>query len=293
MRARGIAAAAAGLVAVFSSGACGSSPGSPGQARKPAGITAPAPVSKDATTGLGNNCSAGYVTFTFDGGPRLPDHGGDTPLVISTLLKLGLKAVFFVIGKAVVAEPGLIREEARDGFSVQNHTWDHHDFTGRSAGTKPLTLAQVRTELSRGADAIVAAGAPRPTLYRPPFDDVTTADNAVAESLGERIVLSYGDPKSKIIDSEDWKHIPAQQIAYDVIHGYWNDQGNWVPGLRAGSIIGYHDGIGGNVPVNAAASLQPIVDFMNAHHLCSTTSVPNPADGGVFLPNGGFPKRAK
>jgi hypothetical protein len=146
----------------------------------------------------------------------------------------------------------------------------------------------VRWVIQAGANAIVAAGAPRPTLYRPPFDDVTPADNRVAKSLGERIVLSYGDPASKIIDSGDWTHLSAKQIAHNVIHGYKNEQGNWIPGLRSGSIIGYHDGIPGSAPNNAAYSLQPIVNYMNAHHMCSTTAVPNPADGGVFQANGGF-----
>jgi peptidoglycan-N-acetylglucosamine deacetylase len=264
--------------------ACGST-----EASAPVTPVAPAnPVAANAVTPLHNDCSAGYVTFTFDGGPRLPSQYGDTPLIIGTLLKLHLKAVFFVIGKSVVENPDIVREEVRDGFSVQNHTWDHADFTGRSAGTKPLSLSQVRRELQRGAQAIVAAGAPAPTLYRPPFDDVTAADNAVAKSLGERIVLSYGDPASRIIDSGDWTHISAKQITHNVIYGSKNEQGNWIPGIRAGSIIGYHDGIPGNAPSNAAYSLQPIVNYMNAHHLCSTTSVPNPADGGVFLPNGGF-----
>ena len=247
------------------------------------------PVAANAVRPLDNNCSGGYVTFTWDGGPKLADQQGDTPLVLGTLQKLHLKAVFFVIGTAVVTEPQIVREEVKDGDSVQNHTWDHGDLTGQSTHAKPMTAAQVRSELVRGANAITAAGAPKPTLWRPPFDDVTLADNAIATSLGERIVLSYGDPASKIIDSGDWTGLSGAQIAHNVIHGSYNEQHNWVPGLQAGSIIGYHDGIPGKAPVNAADSLQPIVDHMNAEHLCSTINVPNPADGGVFLPNGGFP----
>ena len=245
-------------------------------------------VAANAVRPLDSNCSGGYITLTFDGGPKLADQQGNTPLVLGTLQKLRLKAVFFVIGTAVVTEPQIIREEVADGDLVENHLWNHEDLTGQSTHAKPLTPAQVKTAFVKGADAIMAAGAPKPVLWRPPFDDVTLADNAIAASLGERIVLSYGDPASKIIDSGDWTGLTGPQIARNVINGSKNEQGNWVPGLQNGSIIGYHDGIPGNAPAAAAESLQPIVDDMNARHLCSTTNVPNPADGGVFLPNGGF-----
>jgi peptidoglycan/xylan/chitin deacetylase (PgdA/CDA1 family) len=237
----------------------------------------------NAATPLDNNCSGGYVVLTFDGGPVTEAQGGGTPLVLATLQKLHLKAVFFVIGTAVIQNPEIVRQEIKDGDSVQNHTWDHGDFTGHSTKNgKPMSLAQVKSELQRGAAAIVKAGAPAPTLYRPPFDDVTTADDAVAKSLGERIVLSIGDPASHISDSQDWKQkFTGAQIAYNVIHGF-NDEGEQVAGLQNGTIIGYHDGLAPAVSTPAAYSLQPIVTYMNAHHLCSTTTVPNPADGGIF-----------
>ena len=99
----------------------------------------------------------------------------------------------------------MIQQEVKDGDLVENHLWDHEDLTGQSSGAKPVTLAQAHDYLARGAQAIVKAGAPVPTLWRPPFDDVTPAYNAVAASLNERVVLSYGLPGSGIIDSQDWK----------------------------------------------------------------------------------------
>jgi peptidoglycan/xylan/chitin deacetylase (PgdA/CDA1 family) len=247
------------------------------------------PPAANAVRPLNNNCSGGYVTFTFDDGPKvLPQ--GDTPLVISTLVKLHLTAVFFVQGTTDPPQTPskrnfLIREEVRDGFSVQNHTWDHADWTGQTMHTTPLTLAQVKSELERGAKFIISEGAPAPYLYRPPFDDVTPAKNAVAASLGERLVMSYGEPGHGIIDSQDWRRmLTGDQIAYNVIHGYKDEAGNWVPGLQNGSVIGYHDSMSGTVVPSAAESLQPIVDYMNAHHLCSTNTVRPDATGGV-VPN--------
>ena len=42
---------------------------------------------------------------------------------------------------------------------VGNHTWSHPSLTGKSTGTRPLTQAQVREQLSRANAAIVMAGA--------------------------------------------------------------------------------------------------------------------------------------
>ena len=232
------------------------------------------------------NCSNGYVVFTWDGGPLAPPLGG-TPLVLSTLEGLHANGVFFVLGTAAAKNPQMIRQEVKDGDVVGNHLWDHEDLTGQSTGAKPVTLAQAHDYLTRGAQAIVKAGAPVPTLWRPPFDDVTPAYNQVAASLNERIVLSYGLPGSGIVDSQDWrKKFTGAQIAWNVIHGSVNESGILIPGLDSHTqrtyVIGYHDGLGGKVSTPAAQSLQPIVRYMNLNHMCGTTNVPNPADGGVF-----------
>lgn len=232
------------------------------------------------------NCSGGYVVFTFDGGPLKPP-AGNTPLILSTLEALHVQGVFFVVGTEATENPALIRQEVKDGDLVENHTWGHEDFTGQSAGARPLTRAQVKTALAEGAAAIVKAGAPVPTLYRPPFDDVTRADNAVAASLHERIVMSYGNPGTGIIDSQDWREkFTGAQIAYNTIHGFTDESGDHIPGLDSKTvktyIIGYHDGLDAKVSTPAAQSLQPIATYMNAHSMCGTTNVPDPADGGVF-----------
>ncbi len=235
------------------------------------------------------SCSGGKVVFTFDGGPLSPPAGG-TPLVLSTLRELHATGVFFVLGTAATQNPQLIRQEVADGDLVENHTWDHADFTGQSAGTKPLTAAQIKSELQRGAAAIVAAGAPAPTLYRPPFDDITPADNAIAASLGERVVMSYGNPGTEIIDSQDWRaKFTGSQIAHDVIYGYTDESGTWIPGLDTSTgsmtwIIGYHDGLNATVSTPAAESLPIIVQWMNENDMCSTNTVPADATGGV-VPN--------
>jgi peptidoglycan/xylan/chitin deacetylase (PgdA/CDA1 family) len=61
------------------------------------------------------------VALTFDDGPD-PEL---TPRVLETLERRGARASFFCIGERAERHPGLVREIARAGHAVENHTWRH------------------------------------------------------------------------------------------------------------------------------------------------------------------------
>jgi peptidoglycan/xylan/chitin deacetylase (PgdA/CDA1 family) len=240
-------------------------------------------------TPLGNDASAGRVVFTFDDGPDVY-----TQALLTELKALHLRAVFFVFGWKAQAYPQIVREELTDGDLVENHTWDHPSFTGASTDTPPLPAAKIKEELIAAQQAIIAEGAPKPTLYRPPFGDITAKDNEIAASLGLRLVEPFSiTPTGQPIDSRDWTGISAAQIAHDVTLGYYVGS-RYVPGIHGGSIIGFHD----SSPASACAGEQPlcndvvsmirslpaIVAFMNRHHLGVTVDVPADGSGGV-VPN--------
>ena len=214
---------------------------------------------------LHNDASAGRVVFTFDDGPDFY-----TAQVIAELAELHLHGVFFDIGSKAAAHPELVKAEIDNGEVVGNHTWDHKSFTGKGVGVtnKPLTQDQVRAELSADDAAIVSAGAPKPTLWRPPYGAVNAAAEQTAASLGLRIVLDSG---TNIIDSNDWAGLTAAQIAARVD-----------PRLRDGTIIAFHDGL--RTAPQMIAALPLIVAYMNAHHLGATTTVRPDATGGI-VPN--------
>ena len=222
---------------------------------------------------LGNDASAGSVTFTFDDGP---DAG--TGQVIAELNALHLHGVFFVIGDKAAKHPDVLRAEMAYGEVVGNHTWDHRSFTGKGQGVgtggPPLTQAQVRSELTRTTSAITAAGVPAPTLWRPPYGAVSPADDAAARSLGLRVVLDSGN---NITDSDDWAGLTARQIAARV-----------EPRLQDGTIVAFHDGLPGGA--QAVKALPLIVAYMNARHLGETADVRPDATGGV-VPYTGPPLR--
>src|SRR3954453_11074086 len=76
---------------------------------------------------VANDCSAGYVEFTFDDGPDV-----NTPQVLTALQNLNLRATFFVLGSKLANNPGnvaTLADELAAGFSVQNHTFDHSSWT--------------------------------------------------------------------------------------------------------------------------------------------------------------------
>jgi peptidoglycan/xylan/chitin deacetylase (PgdA/CDA1 family) len=64
------------------------------------------------------------IALTFDDGPNPVN----TPLVLETLKKFGVKATFFVLGQNVKRYPDLIKKIIADGHNIANHTWSHNVF---------------------------------------------------------------------------------------------------------------------------------------------------------------------
>ena len=97
------------------------------------------------------------VYLTFDDGPSRY-----TQQVLDILNRYEAKATFFVLGANVVDNPSLVRAAARDGMSIQNHTWDHPDLTTRSND-------EIRSQIRRTDNAIRDAGGGNSTCVRPPY----------------------------------------------------------------------------------------------------------------------------
>jgi peptidoglycan/xylan/chitin deacetylase (PgdA/CDA1 family) len=236
-----------------------------------------APAKGEPARPINNDCSAGHVAFTFDDGPGIHSRA-----ILDKLGALHLKATFFVIGKNITTggpkAAKLLRDEAAAGDSVQNHSWDHPSYTGESTHKAPLTDAQIAQQLEEGSKAVVAAGLPRPALYRPPYGDIDDRGDDVARSLGYRLVSPWGVTGTNVVDSKDWSGASVDQIVANVIHGYTSD-GYHIEGIKDQTIVTMHDG-GYADTLNSIAALQPIVDYMNTRHLCSTTTIRDDATGG-------------
>jgi len=112
------------------------------------------------------------VALTFDDGPD-PTY---TPDVLRILRRFRANATFFAVGVNALAHPDLIQACLKAGHEIGNHTLDHDDLSR-------LDRTGVAAQLRGGADAITAAGAPRPRLFRPPKgrSDAIVAEFAEAQ----------------------------------------------------------------------------------------------------------------
>lgn len=100
----------------------------------------------------------GEVGLTFDDGPD-PEV---TPRVLDMLDRHDARASFFCIGRRVERWPELVREIARRGHRVENHTYSH-----------PWQLSlcgprRIADEIDRAEEAIVRVTGRRPRLVRTP-----------------------------------------------------------------------------------------------------------------------------
>src|SRR5215210_2246286 len=102
----------------------------------------------------------GRIALTFDDGP----YRQTTPLILDSLRRHHLKATFFVIGRQVKKNPGLLRRIVKEGHTVGNHTYDHADLSD-------LSPKRMRLELQGTQKAVdEALGYHYPMeLMRPPY----------------------------------------------------------------------------------------------------------------------------
>ena len=99
------------------------------------------------------------IALTFDDGPD-PEV---TPRLLDLLDELGCSASFFCIGDRVRAHPGLVREIARRGHAVENHSMTH----GPTFALQ--TLAGYRREVQLAQAAIAETVGSEARFFRAPM----------------------------------------------------------------------------------------------------------------------------
>jgi peptidoglycan/xylan/chitin deacetylase (PgdA/CDA1 family) len=137
------------------------------------------------------------VALTFDGGSS----DAAVASVLSTLAGEGVRATVFLTGDFARRYPAQVRRIAAAGHVIGNHS-DRH-------GAYPdLTDAQIRADLARARDAIVAAGGGRAAAryFRFPFGDRTPADIRAVNAAGYVTVRWT-------LDTLGWKGTPGGMSA--------------------------------------------------------------------------------
>ena len=111
------------------------------------------------------------ISLTFDDGPD-PEV---TPRVLDLLDRYQAKASFFCIGENAAAQPELVKEIARRGHSVENHSYRHHRafaFFGISRLKREVDAAQSTVASITGRAPVFFRA---PAGFRSPFLDSVLA----------------------------------------------------------------------------------------------------------------------
>jgi peptidoglycan/xylan/chitin deacetylase (PgdA/CDA1 family) len=153
------------------------------------------------------------VFLSFDDGPSEQY----TPLILSTLKEMNIKAIFFCIGHKSELNPELIKRISNEGHSIGNHTYSHKWQSSFYSNKK------IESEISCTTQILNNISGQHITLFRPPFG---ITNPSVANALKVLDMLSVGwDIRSFDTISDD-----PQKLILRISRK-----------LRSGSIILLHD----------------------------------------------------
>lgn len=168
------------------------------------------------------------IALTFDDGPS----ARFTPQILNILAAYQVRATFFLLGRHARCYPGLVRALVAQGHEIGNHTYSHPHLSG----VAPAILAQ---ELEKTTVVLRRLGVPTPSLFRPPYSELTAATTRFLARRGWKIILGN-------VDSGDWQGHSAAEIAAQVERG-----------LKNGAIVIFHDN-----NENDDADRQPTVEAL-------------------------------
>jgi peptidoglycan/xylan/chitin deacetylase (PgdA/CDA1 family) len=137
------------------------------------------------------------VCLTFDDGP----HPEVTPQVLALLERYQAKASFFCVGERARAHPEIVRDIARRGHSVENHSYRHsHAFALYS-------VSLLRREVEAAQAVVTALTGRAPQFFRAPVGFRSPLLAPVLARLGLRYVSwtrrgldTRGDQPARILE---------------------------------------------------------------------------------------------
>jgi len=171
--------------------------------------------------------NSGEVAITFDDEPN----SVATPQIMNILDAAHVHATFFVVGQALIAQPGIVRSLYNHGHLVANHSFHHDEWRWLDPRYPELQRAQLAFQKEIGAC---------PAWFRPPNGDRTPFMAHVVHRHGMRLAMWD-------VSASDGPHQSSDQIVQRVLQR-----------ARSGSIIDLRDGVDGA----SASNKQALVDAL-------------------------------
>lgn len=175
------------------------------------------------------------IALTFDDGPNPIT----TPQILDVLDRHHARGSFFLVGSRVAGQEALVRRMFYGGHEIGNHSWNHPDFT-------KLSPEQIATQIEQTQAAIMQAGVPAPSLFRPPYG---AADARVRAQVPMTFAFWNVDPL-------DWRSRDPSHAAHSMLAQ-----------ARPGAVFDLHD-----IYANTAQSLDQVIIELQKHYELVTFS---------------------
>jgi peptidoglycan/xylan/chitin deacetylase (PgdA/CDA1 family) len=164
-------------------------------------------------TFCGDRKRSKQIALTFDDGPNDPH----TLNLLDVLAKHNVHATFFLIGRYVQQRPDIVREIAKRGHVIGNHTFTH-----------PLLIfqpmARIRQEILQCGQAITDAIGEYSNLFRPPWGGRRPGVFRLVRQLGLEPIMWN-------VTGYDWNASSAEYVERKVSAN-----------IRGGDVVLLHDG---------------------------------------------------
>ncbi len=157
-----------------------------------------------------------------------------TAELLDILDRYKVKATFFLVGQWVDNYPESVKEIAKQGHDVENHSNTH-------AHMPELSLDGMSDEIVSCNEKIKALTGKCPTLFRPPYGDYN--NDVVGAVKNQNMYCIQWD-----VDSLDWKDLSAGEITERITSK-----------IQPGSIVLLHNGA-----KNTPAALPAIIEGIKA-----------------------------
>lgn len=136
------------------------------------------------------------VALTFDDGP----YTRSTLLILNTLKEHNSVATFFVLGNRVSNHQDIIKQMAKQGNEIGNHTYSHKQLTN-------LTSKELKEQVNKTQNIILGVTGNKPKIMRPTYGSY---DNKLRSEINLPMILWSIDPM-------DWKTQDPEKIANHIL----------------------------------------------------------------------------